>query len=247
MTDFTPCRDQNQFHQTSNKVPPGRRSEPLDCIFSRSKIISKSESQVKTIKALTFIALPENELFLGPATTSEMAKCLLQSEGPCGRNLDYLLGILEFLRFNVPHEELVFEQEILHIERNIWNRLLKDGFEGVADCHGFYLEKNTKPNNFSMEISRVGKTDCLFSPLLDSIRTIEVERIIRHNNSSKALVGDFLDLLETLTGPDRESDDELDSLLSSSLPLNSLFDDLEADRRRDFSESNADDSDYASS
>ena len=243
MTDFTLYKDQNQLHHSSNKVPLGCRSERLDCILSKSQDISKSPKKSQTIKTLTFIALPENDLFLGPAMTSEMAECLLQSEGPNGRNLDYMLGILEFLRFNVPLEELIFEQEILHIERDIWNRLLQDGFEAVADCHGFYLEKNTELNDPSLD--RIRKRDCLFSPLLDSIRRIEVERT-RHDNNM-AVVGDVPDLLESLTDPDQASDDESDSLLSSSLPSNSSFDDLEVDQRRDFSESSDDDSDYTSS
>ncbi|ESO04621.1 hypothetical protein HELRODRAFT_78720, partial [Helobdella robusta] len=69
---------------------------------SRTLLNEKKSQSSKPLEALVFIALPSNHLYLGPGTCDEMARCIFQNEGASGCNLDYFLGILEFLQESVP-------------------------------------------------------------------------------------------------------------------------------------------------
>ena len=45
------------------------------------------------IQTLVYIGTPDNAQFVGPQDPQELAKHILQSKGPSGRNVDYLLGL----------------------------------------------------------------------------------------------------------------------------------------------------------
>ena len=62
-------------------------------------------------EGVVYIAPVDNFAYLGPAPLAEMADQIHRSEGPSGRNVDYLLELAEALRGLKAHDEHVFELE----------------------------------------------------------------------------------------------------------------------------------------
>ena len=50
------------------------------------------------VEGLIYIATPDNEAFLGPASESAIASQIARAKGPSGPNVDYLLGLATALR-----------------------------------------------------------------------------------------------------------------------------------------------------
>ena len=49
-------------------------------------------------QAKLYIATPQNEFYLGPASLPEIANQILRSKGPSGTNYDYLLNLAQGIR-----------------------------------------------------------------------------------------------------------------------------------------------------
>ncbi|MFC4701148.1 gamma-glutamylcyclotransferase [Glaciecola siphonariae] len=71
-----------------------------------------------TVRGLVYMATPDNEAFLGDASTEELARHIYESEGPSGENKDYVYDLAEALRKHGEHDEHIFaiEQALLEIE-----------------------------------------------------------------------------------------------------------------------------------
>lgn len=66
------------------------------------------------VEGLVYVAGPDNEAFLGPASEAEIAAHIAQSHGPSGPNEEYLLQLADALRELGEHDDHVFaiEQEL---------------------------------------------------------------------------------------------------------------------------------------
>lgn len=62
-------------------------------------------------EGLVYIATAENAAFLGPASEQEIASQIAASQGPSGRNRDYLIGLAQALRELGQEDPHVFEIE----------------------------------------------------------------------------------------------------------------------------------------
>src|SRR5450830_851939 len=62
-------------------------------------------------EGLVYIATAENAAFLGPASEQEIARQIAASQGPSGRNRDYLIGLAHALRELGQEDPHVFEIE----------------------------------------------------------------------------------------------------------------------------------------
>jgi cation transport regulator ChaC len=65
---------------------------------------------------LTYIATPENEAYLGPASELAIAQHICRSKGPSGANSDYLLELAQALRELGLHDQHVFDIETHIVE-----------------------------------------------------------------------------------------------------------------------------------
>ena len=54
-------------------------------------------SDRRHVEAIVYIAAAENPSYLGPAELTEMAEHIKDSEGPSGRNIDYVLNLRDIL------------------------------------------------------------------------------------------------------------------------------------------------------
>lgn len=70
-------------------------------------------------KGLIYIATPDNEAFLGPASPEEIARHIAGATGPSGPNRDYVLHLAEALRELGEHDPHVFaiERALLALEQ----------------------------------------------------------------------------------------------------------------------------------
>jgi glutathione-specific gamma-glutamylcyclotransferase len=67
----------------------------------------------RQVQGLVYIAPVNNFAYLGEANLHDIAHQILHSQGPSGRNIDYLLELAEALRKLNAHDEHVFELESL--------------------------------------------------------------------------------------------------------------------------------------
>ena len=76
-------------------------------------IARNNDSSIEQITALTFIAMPENRLFLGPIDLDDMAIGIIAFHGESGSNVEYVIRMAEFMHDNIPeeHDEHLFELE----------------------------------------------------------------------------------------------------------------------------------------
>ncbi|XP_031548798.1 glutathione-specific gamma-glutamylcyclotransferase 2-like, partial [Actinia tenebrosa] len=83
-----------------------------------------------TIKVMLYIATPSNNFYLGPAPLPDIAKQIAYSEGPSGKNSEYLLKLSAFMHeVRKQHEdckdEHLFELEVL----------VKNNLEGLGNTN----------------------------------------------------------------------------------------------------------------
>lgn len=72
-----------------------------------------NENPSHSFHVLAYAATPKNSLYLGPATTEELAVQIASARGQCGLNVEYLVRLADFMREKVPHyhEGHLFELE----------------------------------------------------------------------------------------------------------------------------------------
>lgn len=54
------------------------------------------------VQALVYIATADNPIYLGPASTEEIAAQIAVCKGKSGHNIEYLLRLAEFMRVSCP-------------------------------------------------------------------------------------------------------------------------------------------------
>jgi glutathione-specific gamma-glutamylcyclotransferase len=77
------------------------------------RIVSLMPLEGDAFDALVYIATPDNEAFLGEASTAAIAQHIKTSHGPSGSNEEYLLRLAQALREMNAHDAHVFELEVL--------------------------------------------------------------------------------------------------------------------------------------
>ncbi|XP_014347255.1 glutathione-specific gamma-glutamylcyclotransferase 1 [Latimeria chalumnae] len=68
------------------------------------------------ILALVYIATPENPIFLGPASSEDIAMQIATSSGRSGHNIEYLFQLVDFMRLFCPEVE---DEHLFAIEEAI--------------------------------------------------------------------------------------------------------------------------------
>jgi cation transport regulator ChaC len=85
------------------------------------EILSIELADGRTVNGLVYIAGTDNAAFLGEASVQTIAKQISQSEGPSGKNQDYVFQLADALRQHQEHDEHVFavEQAILALNHQL--------------------------------------------------------------------------------------------------------------------------------
>ncbi|XP_028677783.1 glutathione-specific gamma-glutamylcyclotransferase 1 [Erpetoichthys calabaricus] len=73
----------------------------------------KPRGEDGSVLALVYIATSDNPIYLGPASSEEIAVQIAVSSGKSGHNIEYLLRLAEFMRLSCPevHDEHLFAIE----------------------------------------------------------------------------------------------------------------------------------------
>lgn len=81
-------------------------------------LTDSGDSRPGETEAIVYLATPDNEAYLGPATEVEIAAHIAKSQGPSGPNRDYVLELAKALRAMGEQDEHVFA-----IERQLLTQL----------------------------------------------------------------------------------------------------------------------------
>uniref|UniRef100_A0A672SEB3 Gamma-glutamylcyclotransferase n=1 Tax=Sinocyclocheilus grahami TaxID=75366 RepID=A0A672SEB3_SINGR len=87
------------------------------------------------VQALVYIATPDNPIYLGPASTKEIAARIAVCKGKSGHNIEYLLRLAEFMRVSCPD---VDDPHLFSIEAAVLatiRPILEHGVLGFQCCH----------------------------------------------------------------------------------------------------------------
>lgn len=75
---------------------------------------STSTTNTEHKDALLYVAVPENRHWLGAAPLPEIAKQILECQGPSGSNAEYLLRLADFMRQEIPE---ALDDHLFSLER----------------------------------------------------------------------------------------------------------------------------------
>ena len=103
---------------TAYRVAPAHRAEVLAALDGREKggyrrFRVTLELEGETRSALTYLAMPDNPNYLGPAPLCAIAEQVRRSHGPSGANREYVLCLAEALRAIPAEDSHVFALEAL--------------------------------------------------------------------------------------------------------------------------------------
>lgn len=77
-----------------------------------------NEKDQAPVKALVYIATPDNPMYLGRASTEEIAAQIVSCKGNTGHNVEYLVRLAEFMRAHCPEAE---DEHLFSIEAAVLN------------------------------------------------------------------------------------------------------------------------------
>ncbi|KAI1308977.1 Glutathione-specific gamma-glutamylcyclotransferase 1 [Halotydeus destructor] len=71
---------------------------------------------------LMYVAMPNNDMFLGEAPVHQMAQEIAEAEGNSGHNVEYLARLSAFMRLEVPH---AYDDHLFQLDTLVKQRLLE--------------------------------------------------------------------------------------------------------------------------
>lgn len=77
------------------------------------------DSDLKPFSLNIYIGSPDNSDFAGPAPLETISNVIVNSEGPSGKNIDYFLNLVNYIKTNLPQDkdEHLFQLETLVIKQ----------------------------------------------------------------------------------------------------------------------------------
>lgn len=86
------------------------------------KFYPNGDENCASIDALTYIAYPDNDNWLGEAPLPRISEEIATRIGASGHNAEYLLKLADYLRTNVPQED---DTELFELEKLVLSELRK--------------------------------------------------------------------------------------------------------------------------
>lgn len=77
---------------------------------------SPGSNQIVRVNAITYIASPDNQYYLGPAPMDDLVRQIYFARGESGKNIDYVLNLARHLETMGLHDEHI-QSLALHLER----------------------------------------------------------------------------------------------------------------------------------
>lgn len=112
---------EEQVWGVAYEMPPDQRKEVIDHLDFREKggydkhpvTFYPHNSSEEPFTLNIYMGNESNPFFLGPANLPDIAKQIYESEGPSGKNTDYLFNLAKAMRDLVPdvHDNHLFELE----------------------------------------------------------------------------------------------------------------------------------------
>lgn len=74
----------------------------------------------EVFQVLVYIATPENDHYLGPASLPKIADEVVKAKGLCGHNVEYVLKLAEFFRNHLPE---AIDNHLFYLEEYVRSKL----------------------------------------------------------------------------------------------------------------------------
>lgn len=117
----------NEFDTVSSLSYLDNREKTLGGYTSVVTSFQDKDSN-EVFQVLVYVAMPHNDLFLGPAPLHEIAEEVVRAHGTCGHNVEYVLRLADYFKNCLPEG---IDHHLLNIEKHIRTRLDVDDDDDV--------------------------------------------------------------------------------------------------------------------
>lgn len=126
----------HSFHSSSSSHPtsPTAASSNSASIESSSAVNTDPEGPSEknedirkpsaASQVLTFTALVDNALYLGPGDVDRLADDVISSSGSCGHNVEYVVRLAEYVRDYLPQDD---DEHLFDLDRKVREKLFQRG------------------------------------------------------------------------------------------------------------------------
>jgi cation transport protein ChaC len=146
MLPFTSVENTSHSFRSSSSFPLPSPTTPSTstCSSVYSSVVSsdpnppEQEEEIGKLSAanrvLTFTALVDNALYLGPIDVDRLADDVIASSGSSGHNVEYVVRLADYVRDNLPEDD---DEHLFDLDRKIREKLIQRGLnveKVIASC-----------------------------------------------------------------------------------------------------------------
>lgn len=113
----------------------------------------KNDKPVVPMTVMFYVATPKNDLWLGDAPLCEIAHQITECSGASGHNVEYLLKLVDFMRYHIPEEH---DEDLFILEQMVRLRIKEKNLclqKLLGNTEGLKLGKKSDENVFAPEPS----------------------------------------------------------------------------------------------
>lgn len=107
----------------------------------------KNEKEIVPMTVMFYVATPKNDLWLGDAPLCEIAHQITECSGQSGHNVEYLIKLVDFLKYHIPEEN---DEDLFTLEQMVRTKIKEKNLcikKLMGNEDGLRISKRDVTNN----------------------------------------------------------------------------------------------------